>query len=216
MHENPLFTTQRECKEMTMKPSNRPVDLGILMFFSIWLLQLTGCATSGDPAKTIKHPNPVLPEWASSPHIEGGMAITQCVAANGPMSILKGKAEQLARASLASTLKTRLEDLKVNYQQSDDSHAGAGFSEQYDRVSKSLLNQTLTGSRPARADYVTVDGNKEFCVMVTIDKTNTDRLREEVFSRAGIEANADQEQQLWQKFLLEKTEKSLEAERQRQ
>lgn len=199
-----------------MKIWNRFSAQIILVLVFIFFLQLTGCATSGDPAKEIEHPNPVLPEWVSSPHIEGSMATTQCVAANGPMSILKGKAEQLARASLASTLQTRLEDLKVNYQQSDDSHAGAGFSEQYDRVSKSLLNQTLTGSRPARADYVTVDGNKEFCVMVTIDKTNTDRLREEVFSRTGIEASADQEQQLWQQFLLEKTEKSLESERQGQ
>ena len=175
--------------------------------------QLAGCATASDPAKKIDHPNPVLPEWVSSPHIEGGMVTTQCVAANAPMSILKGKGEQLARASLASTLQTRLEDLKVNYQKSDASNAGETFSENYDRVTKSLLRQTLTGSRPARADYVTVDGQKEFCVMVTIDKTNTDRLREEVFSRTGIQATADQEQQLWQQFLLEKTQKTLEAER---
>jgi hypothetical protein len=187
-----------------------PVFAGLLV---ACVFQLVGCASSGDSAKQIEHPNPVLPEWVSSPYLEGSMVQTACVEDNAPMSILKGKAALLARASLASELKVGLQDLKDNYQESDATDVGATFSEDYDRTSEALQKETLTGSREARADYVTADGKKEFCVMVVIDKTNTDRLKEGVFSRTGIDATADQKNQLWQEFLLKQTRESLEAER---
>jgi len=180
------------------------------------LLLSVACATSDrNEAEDIAYPNPSLPEWVAAPYVEGGLVQTECVVADAPMSILRGRAVTLARSSLSSELQTALQDLKVNYQKLATTNEGTSFDEQYDRVTKEILDQTLTGSRPARVDYVSIEGQRQLCAMVIIDEKNTARLREEVVARTGMNLSADQEAQLWQQFVLTKAEESLSKERAR-
>jgi len=189
---------------------------GIVLVASSIVILAVGCASTGAPEKDIPYPDPVSPEWVSNPYVEGGMASTECVEANAPMSIIKGQAASLARATLTSELKASLEDLKVNYQNRTQTTEDSGFSQNYDRVTRDLATQTLVGSRTARADYVTIADQKQYCVMVVIDEKHATVMRDKLFAQAKMDVSPDDEAQLWEAFLRKSTMESLEAERAKQ
>lgn len=194
--------------------ANRIFVVGAAMLGLAALCTTAGCAGGGgNQAASIPYPDPVLPEWVSSPYVEGGMAQTECVPADAPMSVLKGKASTLARSALASELEARSKDLVVNVQKSSTTDGGAGFSEDFERVTKQIVDQSLTGSRAARNDYVTIAGEKQFCSMVVLSPADTQRMREQIFAQPGMDASASEEERLWREFMLKKTQEDLEQER---
>ncbi len=188
----------------------------ILAFAGVLLL-VAGCASSGGrkSAEDMPYPDRQSPEWIGAPHIEGGLAATECVDDTAPMSILKRKATSLARAALAEELRLSAESLIKTQQESAVSEGGATWSEESQTAIKQMSTETLRNSRIARADYATIRGKSQYCVMVVIDRTTADELRDDIFRTTGQQVDPDDRATLWQAFLRTGKELDLEKEMER-
>lgn len=157
----------------------------------------------------------IIPEWVTNPVLENGLADTQCIAAkNGiGMNILKTKAITEARAELAKQINSKVKAMDKDYERLADTAGTTSVGSSFESVSKQVTNKNLSGSRPIKMDYVTMqDKQQYFCVMVAIPPEITKALFKDLITESGNNVAAQNEAILYERFLAEKAAKELDAE----
>lgn len=188
--------------------------LKIVKMISICALvaNLAACATK-QVAPSESQSN--VPDWVTNPVLENGLADTQCIVAkNGiGMNILKTKAITEARAELAKQIGSKVKAMDKDYQRMAEAEGTTSVGNSFESVSKQVTNENLSGSRPIKMGYVTMqDKQQYFCVMVAIPPELTKTLFKDLITESGNNVAAQNEAVLYERFLAEKAAKELDAE----
>lgn len=158
-------------------------------------------------------PKVKLPSWVLMPIIENGIADTQCVQTTADMNVLKNKATALARAELAKQINVKVKAMDKTFQRLTDTAEGSSSGGTFESVSKQLANQSLSGSRVTRIDYVDFpDNTQKLCVMVTLSPELTDNLFKNLVKESGKSISPQSEAVLYERFLAKKAGEEMEAE----
>ena len=158
-----------------------------------------------------------IPDWVMSPVIENGIADTQCLVANPgtSMSTLKSAAAASARAELAKQINVKVKAMDKTFQRLTESTDGPSSGSTFESVSKQITEQTLSGSRAIKQDYVNLppEGKSNFCVMVALSPEQTKTLFADLVDKAGTtNLSPSNEAVLYERFLAEKATKEMEEE----
>jgi hypothetical protein len=156
---------------------------------------------------------PVLPEWVLTPTIENGIADTQCVKSAGiDFPVLKSKATALARAELAKQINLRVKAMDKTYQRLTDTNQGSSTGGTFEAVSRQLTNQTLSGTRATKVEYIDFpDNSQKLCVMVTLDPNLTNTLFKTLVKESGQNISPRDEAVLYERFLAKKAADEMDA-----
>ena len=154
----------------------------------------------------------MLPDWVTSPYIEGGIASTECVNYSGDMSMDKAQASALGRAELAKQLGIKVKAMDKSYKRRVKSAAGDTSGGTFESVSKQVAAQHLSGSAVRKANIVKVDGVSQFCAMVAIGPSTTQTLFKELVSQSGASVTPQDESALFEEFKSSKGQEALESE----
>lgn len=153
-----------------------------------------------------------IPSWILNPHVEGGIAATDCVKFSGNISVDKKMATANSRLALAQQIDLKVEALDKTYSNrvdaNDDTTVGTTFSS----VSKQVTQQKLTGSRVVKADVVKILDKDHFCVLTTIEPEETKDLFDALIKQSKVSINAQDEKFLYQEFKAYKAEQDLDKE----
>jgi len=162
--------------------------------------------------------NPQLPTWVTMPHVNEGLADTQCVANAGSMGIQKSKATALARTEIAKQINLQVKAMDKTYQNLTEISDGTTTSgSTFEAVSKQVTQQRLSGTRPVKLEYVDFpDGSQKLCVMVTMNPDLTKELYADIVEKSGRKLSQRNDKVLYQKFLAAQAEKQLDAELEKQ
>ena len=174
---------------------------------------LAACAGSPEqPAQSANNvPYDNRPDWVKLPIVEDGLASTQCVAKKGSSSIMQAKATALARAEIARQIEVKATALDKTYQRLTESSAGDSFGSSFESVSKTVANQNLSGTRAVKAEYVQgIDGQPEYCVMVTMSPSLTKDLFNDLLKEANANLNPQKEAILYEEFKAFKAHNELD------
>jgi len=182
------------------------VSCAMILFVSA--IFVTGCG----PQKKEEKPALDLPMWVINPTIEGGIAATECVVYTGDISLDKAEAVALARASLAKQIDVKVKAMDKTYQSKVKTKDGVAAGGVFESVSKQVAKQELKGARAIKMNIVEIDGKKQWCVMVAIDPTVTDRLFKKIVKKSGANLNPQDEQVLYQEFKAYKAGQELDKE----
>lgn len=151
------------------------------------------------------------PDWVKLPTVEDGLASTQCVANKGSASIMQGKATALARAEIARQIEVKATALDKTYQRLTEASVGDSFGESFESVSKTVANQNLSGTRAVKAEFVKgIDGQPQFCVMVTMSPALTKNLFKDLLKEANTQVGAQNEAILYEEFKAYKAHQELD------
>ncbi|MAY35955.1 MAG: hypothetical protein CMN84_07635 [Spongiibacteraceae bacterium] len=172
-------------------------------------------ACSGSPEKPEQQASNVpydnRPDWVKLPIVEDGLASTQCVAKKGSSSIMQAKATALARAEIARQIEVKATALDKTYQRLTEASVGDSFGSSFESVSKTVANQNLSGTRAVKAEYVLgIDGQPEYCVMVTMSPSLTKNLFNDLLKEANANVNAQNEAILYEEFKAFKAHNELD------
>ena len=135
------------------------------------------------------------PDWIMKPVADGGFAATECVKDSGNLSLDRQIAVAKARAEVAKQIELRVAAMDKTYTrltEETNAPAGAekpaqsrGLQTAFESVSKQIAEQTLTGLAPARVEYVEVNGERNLCAMVTVDRAQTRQAYDQIVQASG-------------------------------
>ena len=173
---------------------------------------LASCA-SNPPQPAAPQSN--IPDWILNPVIENGIADTQCVIAHPGfnMSILKTKATALARAELAKQINIKVKAMDKSFQRLTETANGPSQGGSFESVSKQVANQTMSGSRVIKQNYVNLppDNKSNYCVMVGLSPEQSKAMFEQLVQQSNTtNLSPRNEAVLYERFLAEKAQKELE------
>ncbi len=168
---------------------------------------IASCASTPDIAKS------GLPTWITAPTVDNGFADTQCVQNSGDMSTLKNKAVALSRAEIAKQINIQLKAMDKTYQNLTDVSQGSSSGSTFESVSKQITEQTLSGTRAIKVDYVKFpDNTTKLCAMVTLSPELSTALFEDVLQSSQRQISPQHKAVLYQEFKAHKAQQELEAE----
>lgn len=173
---------------------------------------LAACA-SNPPRPAAQQPN--IPDWVLTPVIENGIADTQCVIAHPGfnMSILKTKTTALARAELAKQINVKVKAMDKSFQHLTETANGPSQGSPFESVFKQIANQTMSGSRVIKQNYVNLppDNKSNYCVMVGLSPEQSKAMFEQLVQQSNTtNLSPRNEAVLYERFLAEKAQKKLE------
>ncbi len=143
---------------------------------------LAGCAGTPDEDQAGGPPS-----WVLSPQVDNGLAATGCTPAVGNLSLERTRANALARQELASSISVQVQSLTEDYQrQITTEQDGISTGGNFEVVSRQIVDQELIGSQAVTADYVTLDGQRNFCSMVTVNEETVDNILQLTAQAADI------------------------------
>ena len=137
------------------------------------------------------------PEWIMKPKAEGGFAATECVKDSGNLSLDRQMAVAKARAEIAKQVELRVAAMDKTYtrlaeesnagMQNDNASSSNSKSVQtaFESVSKQIAEQTLTGLTPSRVEYVELNDARNLCAMITVDRSQTRQVYEQIVQASG-------------------------------
>src|SRR5262245_40538624 len=162
---------------------------------------LAGCATSQ------------APDWILKPAVEGGFAATECVKNSGNLSLDRQIAVAKARAEIAKQVELRVAAMDKTYtrlaeeanegvQQDKDATSSSTktVNTAFESVSKQIAEQTMSGLSPSRVEYVELDGQRNLCAMITIDRSQTRQVYEQVVQASGEKLSPATSEALYKDF----------------
>lgn len=152
-----------------------------------------------------------LPSWVTMPVLEGGIADTACVKATSSMQLDRTEASTLARAELARQINVRAKVMDETYQRRTEAQGTQVTGNSFESVSSQVADQMLQGSRQLRADYVTIESARHFCVMVGIDPDMTETLFKRLMADSDRSVDSQSEQILFEEFKADQARQRLEA-----
>lgn len=188
-----------------MRPSTITL-LSVTALFSV----LAGCA-SGPKEKEAKSQSNV-PDWIMTPSVENGIAASECVKSSGDLSIDKSKGTALGRQALAQQIDTRVESMEKTYQRSVDASDDQDSGQTFVSVSKQLAEQNVRGSRIAKAQYVDIGGERNFCTMVTMNPEKTRDLFDQIVQQSDRDVPPESEETLYEQFKAKQAQQELNEE----
>jgi len=151
-----------------------------------------------------------VPEWILSPSVEEGIAESACVPWSGNMSIDKDEASHIARDRMAKQIELRAAGMTKAFADKTTTSTGMNTGTTFESVSRQIFDQTLSGTKPTKAGLFTIDKNKQFCVMVEVSPENTEKLYQNIVSKAGAKLSADDNAVLLQQFKAWKAQNDLD------
>ena len=135
------------------------------------------------------------PDWIMRPTAEGGFAATECVKDSGNLSLDRQMAVAKARAEIAKQVELRVAAMDKTYtRMSEETNAPAGaeapaqsrsVQTAFESVSKQIAEQTLGGLTPSRVEYVELDDARNLCAMISIDKSQTRQVYDQIVQASG-------------------------------
>lgn len=150
------------------------------------------------------------PDWIMRPTAEGGFAATECVKDSGNLSLDRQVAVAKARAEVAKQVELRVAAMDKTYTrltEETNAPAGAekpaqsrGLQTAFESVSKQIAEQTLSGLAPARVEYVELNGARNLCAMISIDKSQTRQVYDQVVQTAGAKLAPETSEALYKDF----------------
>ncbi|PIE75366.1 MAG: hypothetical protein CSA18_00325 [Deltaproteobacteria bacterium] len=181
----------------------------ISVLFIAGIVLLSGCTSS----KSEPEPKGIdLPAWILNPTIEGGLASTECVVYTGDISLDKAEATAVARASLAKQIEVKVKAMDKTYQRKVKTKEGVAAGGVFESVSKQVASQYLKGSRVIKMDLIEIDGKKQWCVMVALDPSLTEKLFKNIVKESGANLDPQDESVLYEEFKAFKAGQELDAE----
>lgn len=164
---------------------------------------LSGCA--GKPAETTAS----LPDWIMTPMVVDGIASTSCVRDTGNFNLDRAQATASARASLTKEIGVRVQAMDKEYQRSS---TGGGLSETggtFESVSRQVANEYIVGSRPAKVEFVDINGQRNLCVMVAMQPEATKGLFDSIMRQSKRALSPHSEEILYEEFRAAKAQQEL-------
>lgn len=146
-----------------------------------------------------------LPGWVTAPEVQDGLAATGCVPSSGRISSDSSRADLAARQQLAATMGLQIQSLTENYQRTiDTSEDGLATGGNFEEVTRQIVDQEMRGSRRVRAEYVTIEGRRDFCSMVAVGQESITAILESVALAAGAEPDAFTGSQMREQFMSQR------------
>ncbi len=150
------------------------------------------------------------PDWIMRPTAEGGFAATECVKDSGNLSLDRQVAVAKARAEVAKQVELRVAAMDKTYTrltEETNAPAGAekpaqsrGLQTAFESVSKQIAEQTLSGLSPARVEYVELNGARNLCAMISIDKSQTRQVYDQIVQTADAKVDPATSEALYKDF----------------
>jgi len=135
------------------------------------------------------------PDWIMRPTAEGGFAATECVKDSGNLSLDRQVVVAKARAEVAKQVELRVAAMDKTYTRlSEETNAPAGAEKPaqsrsvqtaFESVSKQIAEQTLGGLTPSRVEYVELNDERNLCAMISIDKSQTRQVYDQIVQASG-------------------------------
>lgn len=166
-----------------------------LAFTVLYVAAMAGCAGTRTPGEL---PLSETASWVENPYIEGGLASTECVKnIKGKRSILMKKATVSGNASLGSQIEINVKSLSKVFSELTETNAGVVTGEDFDRVTREVMDQQLMGSRMSKSGYFELEpGVQYLCVMMVLDPAHTRAFYDALMDKSGASdqlANRDDE-----------------------
>jgi|AntRauTorcE11897_2_1112592.scaffolds.fasta_scaffold03743_4 hypothetical protein len=166
-------------------------------------IALVGCA--GAPEQQAQPQEPSIPSWVITPEVQDGLAATGCVPASGRINSDSSRADLTARQQLATTMGAQIQSLTENYQRTIDTEEdGLSTGGNFEEVTRQIVDQEMVGSRRVRAEYVTIEGQRQFCSMVAIGQQSVTQMLQSVAEAAGAEEEAFTTAEMREQFMSQK------------
>ncbi|WP_114417887.1 hypothetical protein [Marinospirillum perlucidum] len=160
---------------------------------------LAGCASSPE------NNEPSLPSWIFMPEVQDGLAATSCVPASGRINSDSSRADLAARQQLATTMGAQIQSLTENYQRTIDTQEdGLATGGNFEEVTRQIVDQEMVGSRRVKAEYVTIEGQRQFCSMVAVGQESVTQMLQSVADAAGAEPDAFTTSQMREQFMSQR------------
>ena len=153
------------------------------------------------------------PEWIMKPTVEGGFAATECVKDSGNLSLDRQIVVAKSRAELAKQVELRVAAMDKTYtrlaeeansgvQQDKDptSSSTKTLNTAFESVSKQIAEQTLSGLAPSRGEYVELNDARNLCAMITMDRSQTRQVYDQVVQAAGAKLSPQASEALYKDF----------------
>ena len=194
-------------KKMSLKP----------VWFIVSAALIVGCSGAPKKEEKAQAAEPALPLWIASPETQvadGAFGATECVTDSGDFSMDKAEAVALARASLAKQVDVRIQTMDKTYKEKISNKNQAVSGSNFSSVSKQLADQSLKGSRLARADFVVLNEKRNLCVMVELSPAKALDLFKSALQGSEKETGkipAREEEVLYQEFKQKMAIDELEA-----
>ena len=164
---------------------------------------LTGCGTK--PAET----SASLPDWVMAPMVDGGIASTSCVRDTGNFSLDRAQATASARASLTKEIGIKVQAMDKEYQRSSTGGGQDETGSTFESVSRQVANEYIVGSRPAKVDFVNINGQRNLCVMVAMQPEATKGLFDSIMRQSKRKLSPQNEEILYEEFRAAKAQQEL-------
>jgi len=171
-------------------------------------LILIGCAGKSDWDETRSD----MPDWILNPNIEGGIAASECARWSGDFSMDKAEATALARATLAKQIDVQVQAMDKTYKRKVGTEKGQSTGSVFESVSKQLTQKHLKGAHVKRVDKISIDGEKQLCVMCVLDPQATEKLFQDIVEQSETKLDPREERVLYEEFRSEKAQEELDKE----
>ncbi|MGQ0586358.1 MAG: hypothetical protein ACT4PK_04050 [Gammaproteobacteria bacterium] len=150
------------------------------------------------------------PDWIMKPVADGGFAATECVKDSGNLSLDRQMAVAKARAEIAKQLELRVAAMDKTYTRlTEETNAPAGadkpaqsraLNTAFESVSKQIAEQTLSGLAPTRVEYVELNGERNLCAMITVDRSQARQVYDQIVQASGAKLAPAASEALYQDF----------------
>jgi hypothetical protein len=169
-------------------------------FFSTWFVLpfFVGCANG--PAETSKTASGV-PSWVMNPMPSDpeGIADVSCVSDSGNLTVDRQAAVANARTALAQQVNMKVQAMAETYVNRTDAQGGTATGSQFEQVGRQISQQTLSGSRANKVDFVDINGKRQLCAVVELSLKQKD-LFDKIVKASGAKLQPDQEVALFEQF----------------
>ncbi len=165
---------------------------------------MAGCSgkTQEQPAPAAPPLTSSLPAWIVTPQADDALAATGCVPASGRINSDSSRADLAARQQLAATLGAQIQSLTESYQRTvDTSEDGLSLGGNFEEVIRQVVDERLVGSRRVHADYVTIEGQRQFCSMVAVGESDVTQMLERVAEAAGVQGEVLSRAQMREQYM---------------
>jgi len=186
-----------------------------VMLFVVAILGtlLVGCAASTQKSSQSGSAGGVdLPDWITNPTVEGGLSTVECSRWSGDISSDKGEASALARATLVKQIDTKVEVMDKTYKRKVGTEEGQSTGSVFSSVSKQVAKKHLKGATVKKQEVIEVDGQKQWCVLMTMNPKKTKKLVEDIMKQSKAELDPQDERVLYEEFKAEKAQEELDKE----
>lgn len=122
-----------------------------------------------------------VPTWVFTPEVANGRAATGCTPASANISLDSSRADMLARQQLAASMSAQVQALREDYQRRVEATTdGVNIGTSYEEAAREVVDQRLVGARRVMADYVDINGSRNFCSMVAVSEDNVRAVVQEM------------------------------------